>query len=264
MRQFIDIVSLLEAPINDITLMGDPDAGADVGFDQGESFGKVDRAILQSPKGVAKIYRAFSRTPHVFEVFFINTVGSVDGDHAGDNNLVDGRAAIHSGIFHDERWVKPKEGVIRVVLLSNLSPLENKMPIGGWTLAHKIGHVFQDQAINQRGVDAYRIPLIDRVNNLLYVLANPEQHPLIDRRMPFGEFGGHDRALNNRLTMKSARDGELENPFEVFAEVIAQYLVAGRVKLQGLRPKHAYLETELNKAIAALFGTCEGCIMVQV
>lgn len=269
MRPYIDLVSrlLVEAPIASTELRGDPETGAP--FDQGTSYAAVDRKILQAPKGMAKIVRAFRRTPYVFEVFFLNVQEVMDGEDPKHNDGVDDWAADFGGVFHEEKHgVAPKDGVIRVVLLSNLSPVHAKKPISGWTLAHKIGHSIQDQASNQRWKDVVRVPLVNRLNELLWRLGDPHERHNAERIIhPRAvSFNYQSASITDRLTMGSARKGGavLDNGFEIFAEVFAQYLISGKVTLRNLDPEHQFLEDEINKVIREILDTCVGCVMVEV
>lgn len=98
MRRFIDLV---ESPVEDIHLVGGhkhypmgvpaptTDRARDLElFQQGHAFGDTDSRLIQSPKAQAKIYRAFSKTPHRFEIIFQNAAGEVKNT-ATDNQGVD-------------------------------------------------------------------------------------------------------------------------------------------------------------------------------
>lgn len=265
MRHFINlIVTLMEAPISNTELMGDPHAdqypGRNATFDGGTGLSQIDRKILQSPKGIAKIVRAFQRTPHDFEIFFANT-DAVDGDGERDNDEVDHYARVLSAGVHDEFGIiKGKSGTIRVIILSNLSPLDaGRLPISGWTLAHKIGHALQDD-ITSKTWDSDIGRRINEINKKVRDIADLEVSKQV---YPDGGEFYFSQAVRHILTMKSARMNKLNNDFEVFAEIIAQYLIAGRVKMN-VGPQIQPLVDELNELIRSLFATLDGKVLVEV
>lgn len=250
---------LFEAPISNIELVP-PDH--EETWDKGSSFSPTDKKLLQSEKGRAKIIRAFRRTPHTFEVFFFNNWNLV-GDSETDNELVDDRAVDHGAGVHDTfEGISGKPGVIRVVQISNLSPLENKMPMTGWTLAHKIGHALQDDvaSLNWQGDLAERIKSINRL--IINIVSEDTGYTSTSQYYRNAAFN-YPSLLASRLTMKSA--GNVTSDFEAFAEIIAQYLISGRVKMRLTKPQLSkpFLDT-LNKEIADMFDSLEGRVLVEV
>lgn len=256
MRRFIDLV---ESPVEDIHLIGGPKSypmGVEPPlanretdlekFKKGHSFGDKDSRLIQAPKAQAKIYRAFSKTPHRFEIIFQNSNGEVTNSPQ-DNVGVDRIAQETGAGVHDFYGNIPgKPGVIRVLLTSNLSPLEDKMPMTAWTVAHKIGHAFQDQ-ITSGG---------DRTTNPIALKAREIEHIIKD--VPGMMF-----------TMKSARDKKLNNNFEHFAEMVAQYLITGRFVLRdALSPAsqtyYKNIEARANTALDQLFAMVVGKVLVEV
>lgn len=257
---------LTEAPIVHTELRG-PDSydvrsgtGKPQSFDKGTGFGKVDQDILTSKKGMAKIVRAFKNTPHNFEVFFINN-DRVHGDDETDNADVDGQARIHkAGVMRASGNIEGKPGVIRVVLLSNLSPFDQgKMPMTGWTLAHKIGHSLQDECYNSGWQTPWSEPVKRILNWLNQIAAKDTGEPYVGT----GAWFHMHQHIHDKLTMKSARTGKLTNDFEVFAEVIAQYLVSGKVTMH-VGPECAADLAALNAEIAQLFEELEGSVLLEV
>lgn len=264
---------LIEMPISDIKLVGPYRKP----FDQGTAFDPIDRAILQSPKGRDKIIRMFSKTPHIFEVIFINGRMFSGSDPRKNNDEVDDIAKTYNAGIHDTfKGYKGKEGVIRVIQIGNLSPLVNKgkkfkMPMTGWTLAHKIGHSLQDNV--RRGTHLDIIQKVLVVDNALVDFFQGRSTKYRNRYPQF-RYGG-DAAMKG-LTMKSARTGMLSNNFEVFAEVVAQYLITGKVTLKNYNIRkrrtpntHEFVPVAaaqkiINAALDDLFQSLHGKILVEI
>jgi hypothetical protein len=276
---------ITEAPISDIHLTGSPygDEHTRNSFDDGRGFDKVDRDLLKSDKGRAKMMRAFEKTPFNIEVFFMN---ATDIDGAGEDNekvdmvIRDKGAAIYDSGFHS---INAVPGKIRVIMLSNLSPRRGKvpmsdapkMPMTAWTLAHKIGHSFQDYVLTGQWTTPIG-ELVQQLNRCIYKLgginSGKNNANFIDTR--FGYPASHARAL----TMKSARDRTLDNGFEIFPELIAQYLISGHVKLDPkdflYRSETQYnppiikhfkkVEEMINKIIPQLLECLVGKVVVEV
>lgn len=255
MRRFIDLV---ESPIEDIHLIGGPknypmgveppmvnrERDLDA-FKQGHSFGDNDSRLIQAPKAQAKIFRAFSKTPHRFEIIFQNGGGEVNNSKADNANVDNIAVEMNAGIHDSFGGIDGKPGVIRVLLMSNLSPLEDKMPMTAWTVAHKIGHSFQDHITN-RGATA--APIAQKARKLEQII----------------------QIVNPRFfTMKSARQNKLNNSFEKFPEMVAQYLITGRFTLDkvGGSANEIYygnIEDRANAALDELFAMLVGKVLVEV
>lgn len=254
MRKFIDIVT--EAPIADMEFSG-YGSEENTPFDQGTSFGKVDRALLTSEKAQKKIVRAFRNTPHVFEIIFLNR-DDIDGDDDEDNDDIS-RAVkkVRAGISDGDFGVEGEAGKIKVILMGNLSandPIAPKMPMTAWTIAHKIGHAFQDH-VAARGYVNPIGELIGDVNHSMNFAAGTGRE--------MGVFSYHPN-MASIMTMKSARTGKISNDFELFPEIIAQYLIKGRVVLNLPDDRKKECEDRLNGLIRALFAEVTGKVLIDL
>lgn len=266
MRRYINIIAhlLTEAPITSTELMGDPHADTypqrNASFDTGTGFSKADRRLLKSPKGIEKVIRAFSKTQHHFEIFFANT-DAVDGDDDGDNDRVDDWAkSLQAGVHDEFGIIKGRTDVIRMVLLSNLSPINaGRMPVSGWTLAHKIGHALQDEVYRT----GWTGDLADRIREINMELNRIGDLSAGIEPVPSSGLFLYSYTTSDILTMKSARYNKINTEFELFAELIAQYLVVGRIKLNvnhQLQP----LSDALNEKIREMFDSLKGKVLVEV
>lgn len=257
---------ITEAPISDIHMMGDPESGAS--FDRGTSFSDTDRKLISSPKGRAKIIRAFRNTPFDFQVVFMNHQFHTNTD--ADNENVDAIAVEQKAGIHKE-WngIEGEPGKIKVVMVSNLSPTSDKIPMTGWILGHKIGHSIQDfiTSTSWNGrvgkATANVCLLINDIYNSQYNYADTRfKHEWSPKQNAFDDLHGNTVEL---MTMKSARNSKLTNDFEIFPEIIAQYLIKGYVTMNVAQDKKDLaLVKKLNQAIFALFKILEGYVLLEV
>lgn len=229
---------LTEAPIVDYQVVGQDT----------NSFDKPDMKLIRSDKAKARMIRVFENTPHRFSVIFAPDP-NIEHD---DQEVGDALERVSAGI-HDEyilsNWMKVtgETGVIKIIMLGNISPV-NKMPMTPWTLAHKIGHSFQDDT---SGVSKEILDQIDVVDQLTG--SNPK----------YGMFQPNRTRKNimKGLTMRSARyDKDKLSPFEVFPEIIAQYLITGKVTIRDDEEKSRELTSEIYK----LFQMIDGKVLVEV
>ena len=262
---------LFEAPISDIYLHGSTDSSynprPNAPFDAGTSFSKTDQKILQSDKARTKMLRAFSKTPFDFQVYFINNK-AIDGDKIKHNNeRVDSFSiSIGAGIYDSYHDIVGEPKKIKVVVLTNLSDVKAKMPMNAWTLAHKIGHSLQDHLYSSFA-DITSDNFTKKIKQIIYQCKlimhrnkDYEKKPkkTVDKLYPFVIDD-----LKDKMTVKSARDGKLNNDFEVFAEMIAQYLITGSVKLNVDTEAAKKALNNLNVLIGELFTMLEGHVMLE-
>lgn len=232
MRKYITLVEILnEAPISNIELWGEEGKS----FDDGTTFSKTDTKLLSSEKGRAKIIRAFKKTPFNFEVIFLNST-AFDANRPSANSEIDTHIYKNGVGIHDEyQDIKGKPGIIRVLMLGNLSLLDGKIPMTGWILAHKIGHSFQDSSPKFKDLRVLGAELLDA----MYTEQNP--FPLTSRSAEF-----------------------ITNEYEVFPEMVAQYLVTGKVTINSPKRAVQQLVDRFNQELTQTFKSLEGKVIVEL
>lgn len=254
------IHELFEAPISDFEWNDDENARA---------FSKVDQRILRSEKARNKVVRMFRHTPFDFRVVVSGGTG-LDGEDDDHNWEVDTLAgAMDSGI-HDQLTVHTatkygdllaRPDCITVLVISNMSPLNNKMPFTAWTLGHKIGHAFQDGLYHRNpSWDSEIGKIVKEINKAIYVISYAGEHTFDDASSEF-----NPNSTNVPFTMKSARDNKINNGFEVFPECVAQFLINGKVSVQpNSKPVVEFATQKLNELLYRLFQQTVGKIIVAV
>lgn len=228
-----------EAPIEDFKHLGN--------WNKTSSFGKVDKALLTSPKGVEKIKNAFSKTDTHFNFYFLNDY-KISKDHAERGVVTPDEL---KNIVGEEisSQIKFEPGVVSVVFLGNYGA-EKKM-MTSWIIAHRIGHAIA--ATDRRNFTSYKSnkavksqweyfinEIKDMINNIILPAYGKEGWYMRDI---MGLFNDREREIffsklfNKIGTFKSARDGKITRPFEFIYEMFAQYLMTGQIKFNDL-PTH--------------------------
>ncbi len=251
--------NLLEAPIADIAVhdFTNRDTQQELGDASDVSYSAPDRKLIRSKRGQEKIIRAFKLTPFVFKVHFVET-NHLDGSDKRENERADVWSRSYSAGIHDtydygDGEIKGEQGVITVVMMANLSEISNKIPMTGWILAHKIGHSFQDHMHNTGWETG---PILNTIHKANEVIARISGSTKSTRNFDPA------RGTEKHLTMRSAREGNLDNPFEIFPELMAQYLVNGEITLRpDVDPRIAPM---LNKLYHKLLEQLVGKVVVEI
>ena len=267
------ISDIFEAPITDFENIDTSDNPT--------SFTPSERKSLTSERGQLRYFNAFKKTPYNIKVTIVHN-SKVDSSSGTDNENVDGWVSRMETGIHDEYSfydsvgdktvvVSGEAGVIKVVMLTNLSSPENRMPMTPWILAHKIGHSFQDQFRNIHHQNKEVNDFITTLDTLLHDLGTSveKHHGVISRARDESDKWSkfmYPYFMTKILTMKIARvDAVRINPFEIFPEIIAQYLITGKVTLSDNYPKiKQIMEPKINKAVESLLNSIVGKVLVEV
>lgn len=227
-----------EMPISNFQLMGQwgPDAKRAYGYS------KQDIGILQSQKAVDKIKRKWSNTYNEFDFYFLRSnearqqsdIGEVNPEWVKQNLQID---------------IQPNEDAITVIFTQNTG--DEKIEMTAWTIAHRLGHVIRrnktfELYFSQELLKDFR-QLFEEVygTKLQYNSANEEKQL---------------RALAQAVgTMKSARTNNLRNFYEFMYELIAQWIITGKIEFNPIprslilrrkmawgRPNHDTIGSKMN------------------
>lgn len=213
---------LNEMPISKFQLMGQwgPNAKRAYGYN------RQDVGILTNPTAVDKIHRHWSNSKNEFDFYFLRSnkarkqveVGEVSPEWVKANLDVD---------------IQPREDAITVIFTQNTGA--EKIPMTAWTIAHRLGHAIRrDQTFDQY----FSKELMRDFRELLREIYG------IDKQRRPQSYGGYGygfnpqqddekelRALAHAVgTMRSARQGNLRNFFEFTYELVAQWIITGKIK----------------------------------
>lgn len=193
---------------------------------------KVDRDLVTHPKAIEKIKRQWEKTPWDFDIFVINDP-RVNKSQFREVGVVD------PSFVYNQMKLTPEEIPINpdhITILFTNNVAAEKIPLTGWTMAHRLGHAMAASRNDPVG-GAWREftqELRKIVNNIM------EEVYGIDTK--FRAWGADTDNKEKMLkyvaqelgTMKAARDKKIRNWYEFGYELLAQYFITGHIKLNPL------------------------------
>jgi len=214
---------LMEMPITQFQLKGhwEPEAKRKYGYSL------QDIGILTNPKAIQKIHKSWSNSKNDFEFYFLRSfkaskhveVGQKSPEWVKENLEVD---------------IQPNPEAITVIFTQNTGT--EKIHMTAWAIAHRLGHAI-------RRVKEFEIYFAKELEkDFLQILRNVYQRN-----------NSHDYRTNEKDlralayavgTMKSARERKLVNFYEFIYELMAQYIITGKIKLNSL-PKSLILQSRM-------------------
>lgn len=194
---------------------------------------KVDRDLVTHPKAIEKIKRQWQKTPWPFDIFVINDP-RVNKPQFREVGVVD------PSFVYSQMRLTPEEIPINpdhiTVLFTNNVAAE-KIPLTGWTMAHRLGHAFSASRTHPVG-EAWR-EFTRELRNVINDIMK-EVYGIDTKEKPYWDRTGSDPdkmlkyVAQSLGTMKAARDSNLRSWPEFAYELLAQYLITGHIKLNPL------------------------------
>ena len=214
-----------EAPIDTYATIGN--------FDKGASFrDKRDRELIKHPTAIQKVKDFFKNTSADFDFYFVNLSGRRKFAEKGKVSKEFVFEPYPKGLGVPPESLKDgqiNDNNVTVFFVGNSAA--EKVPMTSWTIAHRFGHVLRrEYAFNE-----YAKWLEGQFDEILglYHITNKD-------RSGFSASPDYTKStakLFNQIgTMKSARDGKIDRPFEFYYELFAQYLYSGKVSFKPLTP----------------------------
>lgn len=192
----------------------------------------VDRALLTSPKSVEKIKRQWENTPYDFDLYFVNDkrVNKSEFREIGEKSLEFVRDKLK---ITPEEIPDPSEDRITVIYTGNFG--DARYMSSGWILAHRFGHALNRSQDSSGG--AWKDFTNDLLKKFTYLLKEVYGIDIINS-FPYRESRISQKILKFAAqqigTMKSARDNKLNNWYEFAYELLAQYMLTGKIKFNPL------------------------------
>ena len=229
-------------PVGALATIGD--------FTKAHSFKHApDRALLTSPKYVEKIKAAFSKTPFLFDLYFVNKPGAGQHVEIGQvrPDFVFSKLTPKSRDWNSERssqglGIDPRELTLNpeaiTCFFTNNAGAE-RMPMTAWIIAHRLGHVIS-RAYAPAGKIGTYAGMEKYVERKLVELAacygiNKPANSYHYTPSDYASTRKNELAMKYLCheigTMRSARDKNLRNLQEMHHELFAQYLVEGQIIL---------------------------------
>jgi hypothetical protein len=238
------LIDLFEAPISDITHIGDWDRNSSFRHPQ-------DRKLLTNPKALTKM-RAQWRFPEetMFNIILVNhpdgqgttETGFVTHDWIAEN-MPRISEQVEDALDHD---------ALNIIFTNNSGG--QRVPMTGWIMAHRLGHALEAYGTRARGKNfAYYYHEADElfqkntkqlVNEFYGVQFKPSYS--YGRREQHDRFvlprGGHPVLgfLRAACTFRSARENNIREGGEVVHESLAQYMFTGKVRFGDIPKSFKY------------------------
>ena len=264
-----EINTILEAPIRDITPVG-PSWGTGRG-----GFKQLDQRLLSSPKAIEKIRKQWEKTSHVFDMYLLS-IPSLNKPEYKEYGLVgpDSDLALtirlaFSGIRkedYDEMSQEEKLAALKksfrtpmprsddaITILFNGNYGDQKVPMTGWIMAHRISHaVSRIAGFGGSGrITKYQIPefadFIKEINYMFREIVKPyrgtERMQNVNPWSTGVEYYSPEKVDTRKQylniaqqigTFKSARENKISRITEFYHELFAQYLITGSIKFNTL------------------------------
>jgi hypothetical protein len=216
---------LVEMPVGKFELLGDWSPGA-----KPRGYDKPSIGIVTSPAGVEKIRQKWAKVNETFDIYLVRSAKGYKFKEVGE---------VSPQWVHDNLGLDLEYDDNKVTMIYTNNKGSEKVPMTPWTLAHRFAHACQreswtnkdnpfnsidrdlEQALKQIAQIAYGIGRYKDYSS--YASAYSNGGP--DKRVIF-------RAICQSLgTMKSCRDKNLRNYGEFVYEMLAQYMITGRVSL---------------------------------
>jgi len=200
------------------------------------SFGDIDRKLLTSPRGVEKIKRQWEKTPFDFDMYLVND-RRVNKSRFREVGLVNMSFVRDEMKLTAEEIPDPDENTITIIYTSNTGA--ERYMASGWILAHRLGHALaRGKGITAEKWQEFIKSLRNRVASILKQVYGIDVY---NKTYDFQGNADKDKILKyvaQQLgTMKSARDNKMRSWYEFAYELLAQYLLTGKIKFNELRQK---------------------------
>ncbi len=220
-----------EAPIEDLTHVGD--------WEKSSSFRHAqDRKLLTNPKALRKITAQWEKTPVNFNVYLVN---NKDGTKHGEVGEVS-KKWMEENLPTTAPYIEIKPDAVNLLFMNNTG--DERVPMTGWIMAHRFGHVVARHNFgqgtkprgNSMGMERQFADFEDAreaLNRTMMSILN-DGYGYKLRQTNGGWFGPEGNVLvafyEQIGTMRSARTGAIRNEFEFTLELLAQYMLTGRMK----------------------------------
>jgi len=219
-KDFFNYFLLREDSVENIELKGDWDSNKQYGWN------KADTGILKSPLGLERIKTKWKIDQPV-DIYLVK------GKHA--SKFVEFGKVNYDFVRNEMNLdILPDSDHITIIYTQNTGA--EKIPATPWTLAHRFGHALARVQGLGRSNDQYE-SIVQAVDRLFGTIAEDVYGTDISERKFYNPaLSAQNRKIRRELghalgTFKSARDRRLRADFEFVNEIIAQYIITGKIKL---------------------------------
>lgn len=166
------------------------------------NWSQEDWDLLQSQKGLMKIHEAFKKTPFKFSM-----------------NLHFGKS-----LCREPREIGIIEQANQITVLHSTNVTgTHRMPMNAWTMVHRMAHCIQAQGgVSESGI-------INSIFECIEELLGYGMKRGYGRISGFGDEANY--LLMATMTMRSARKGLVSNELDFLGELLAQFVLCGKITL---------------------------------
>jgi hypothetical protein len=202
--------------------------------DKPRGWDKASRGILTSPSGVEKIKNLWSKLPEDVDMYLVSNKEGWKHTEVGQ---------VSYEFVRDELKLNIPINSDNITIIYTNNKGSEKVPATAWTLAHRFGHALR----RQRGYNInpmYKIvddsvnELVERVALNLYgrnIKSSAEIRSLETFRNDKEQI---KKSVCNALgTFRSAREKILRNSAEFTNELVAQYIITGKIQFNKEYPQ---------------------------
>jgi len=218
---------LFEMPIARISHLGD--------FNKSSSFkDPKDRRLLTNPKALKKITGMWKFPEEtMFNIILVNHPDG--GKHTEVGEVSHDWCETNMPRIWAELEPLLDDSQVNVIFTNNKG--DERVPLTGWIMAHRLGHCLLARQVQkpsyymQEAMETFS----RYVNDALEYYGIPFPHTKEWYKWP--RNGPSLGFLHEICTFRAAREKNIRNPAEVPLELLAQYMVTGRVRFNEF-PKH--------------------------
>lgn len=203
-------------------------------------YDKASIGILQNDKAIEKIHKSWSNSKTEFELYFLRSPKASKFREIGQVNAE--WVQMNLGVN-----IQPKEEAVTIIYTNNVG--DEKVPLTAWIIAHRLGHVIRNEEVFREYItknlekdfkeilkDVYNIDVRTMEMNRQYSWYRSEYQPRPENPEKYM------LALAYAIgTMKTAREWNLRNFGEFTYELVAQYIITGKVTFNPL-PKSLQID----------------------
>jgi hypothetical protein len=220
---------VLETPIDTFERIGEWEP-----TNKPRGWDKASRGILTSPSGVEKIKNLWNKLPEDVDMYLVSNKEGWKHTEVGQvpYEFVRNELKLNIPIDSDH---------ITIIYTNNKG--SEKVPATAWTLAHRFGHALRRQSGFGLSINPMYKIVDNSINELIEHLAlNLYRRDVKNNTSTYGTYNNEKelikKAVCNALgTFRSAREKILRNSAEFANELVAQYIITGKIKFNTEYPQ---------------------------
>lgn len=198
---------------------------------RGEQYCMIDYPLLNNAKAVAKISQQLAKSPHRFAFYVIFSLGKKYSTAELNSEANQPNWLAERGYDLDDN--------INVIYTNNATSTTNYRPMTAWTLIHRIAHA---ATVSFRWDESWFWNPLNEMKSFIYDVPR-----VVVKEPCCSIFDGSDvdkRFSYGLLTMRSSRERNLQNVADVPAELLAQYVLTGKVTFHSAEDMITILKEE--------------------